>query len=59
MVINLEPKEKELLIDELELNIIPELRAEVSSGGRKVFRDALKKDEEVFKELLVKLKMAA
>ncbi len=59
MVIDLNTKERELLISELEKNIIPELRAEVTSGGRKSFRDVLKKDEEVFKGLLEKLKMAA
>jgi hypothetical protein len=59
MIIDLNPKEKELLITELEKNIIPELRGEITSGGRKAFRDVLKKDEEVFKEILNKLKMAA
>ena len=59
MIIDLKKEERDLLVTELEMNIIPELRAEVSSGGRKAFRDYLKKDEEVFKELLSKLKMAA
>ncbi len=59
MIIDIKPAERDLLITELETNIIPELRAEVTSGGRKSFRDILKKDEEMFKELLNKLKMAA
>ncbi len=59
MIIDIKPAERDLLVTELETNIIPELRAEVTSGGRKAFREILKKDEEMFKDLLNKLKMAA
>ncbi len=59
MIVNLDPKEKDLLVNELEVSIIPDLRIEITSGGRKEFRDMLKKNEEVFKGLLDKLKMAA
>ena len=59
MIVNLDTQEKELLVNELEVSIIPELRGEISSGGRKEYRDILKRDEVVFKSLLNKLKMAA
>jgi hypothetical protein len=59
MIINLDTNEKELLETELEISVIPELRNEIASGGRKELRDSLKKNEEVFKGLLEKLKKAA
>lgn len=59
MVINLDPKERELLVIELEKTIIPELRGEIASGMRKDLREELKRDEEAFKHILEKLKMAA
>lgn len=59
MNINLDKNEKELLETELEISIIPELRNEIASGGRKELRDSLKVNEEVFKGLLEKLKKAA
>lgn len=59
MNINLNLKEKELLVHELEETTIPELRVMIASGMKKELRDELKQDEEVLKGLLEKLKIAA
>ena len=59
MIIDLNLKEKELLVKELENTTIPELRVVIASGMRKASRDELKEDEVVLKNLLEKLKMAA
>jgi hypothetical protein len=59
MVINLDKRELELLIDELEKTTIPQIRELVASGMRKISRDELKEDEAVLKGMLEKLKMAA
>ncbi len=59
MIINLEKRERDLLIDELEETTIPQLRELVASGMRKKSRDELKEDEVVLKGVLEKLKKAA
>jgi len=59
MIIDLNKKEQELLITELEKSTIPELRGLISHGMKKESRDELKADEVVLKELLEKLKKAA
>ena len=59
MNINLEKKERDLLVTELEETTIPQIRELVASGMRKKNRDELKQDEEVLKTLLEKLKKAA
>ena len=59
MVINLEKREVELLVNELEETTIPQLRELVASGMRKKSRDELKEDEVVLKGVLEKLKKAA
>jgi hypothetical protein len=59
MIVDLNPKERDLLVNELEKTIIPELRGEIASGMRKDLREELKKDEEVLKSVLEKLKIAA
>lgn len=59
MNVNLNMKEKDLLITELEKTTIPELRGMIASGMKKELRDELKQDEEVLKGLLEKLKIAA
>ncbi len=59
MNVNLNLKEKELLVNELAETTIPELRGMIASGMKKELRDELKQDEEVLKGLLEKLKMAA
>jgi hypothetical protein len=59
MIVNLEKRERDLLVHELEETTIPQLRELVASGMRKNSRDELKEDEVVFKTLLEKLKLAA
>jgi hypothetical protein len=59
MLINLDKRERDLLVSELEETTIPQLRELVASGMRKENRDELKEDEAVLKTLLEKLKMAA
>jgi hypothetical protein len=59
MIVNLEKRERDLLVQELEETTIPQLRELVASGMRKKSRDELKDDEVVLKTLLEKLKMAA
>ncbi len=59
MIVNLEKKERDLLVTELEKSIIPELRGIIASGLRKDDRDDLKEDEVALKNVLEKLKLAA
>jgi hypothetical protein len=60
MNVNLERKEWELLVAELEGTAIPQIRELIASGSmRKDSRDEMKKDEVVLKTLLEKLKKAA
>ncbi len=60
MNVDLEKKERDLLITELENTTIPQLRELIASGSmRKKGRDEMKQDEEVLKGLLEKLKKAA
>ena len=59
MIINLEKKELDLLITELEKTTIPELRVLIASKMRKKSRDEMKQDEAMLKNVLEKLKMAA
>ena len=59
MIINLEKRERDLLVAELEETTIPQLRELVASGMRKKSRDELKEDEVVLKGVLEKLKKAA
>lgn len=59
MLINLDKKERDLLVTELEETTIPELRVLIASGMRKANRDELKQDEVALKAVLEKLKMAA
>lgn len=59
MLVNLEKKERDLLVTELEKSIIPELRGIIASGLRKDDRDELKEDEVALKHVLEKLKLAA
>lgn len=58
MVVELEPKEIDMLVCELE-SIIPELRGLIASGMRKDLRDDLKKDKFALMEILEKLKISA
>ncbi|HUI44489.1 MAG TPA: hypothetical protein VL122_00690 [Nitrospirota bacterium] len=60
MIIDLDKKERDLLVHELEETTIPQIRELVASGSmRKNSRDELKVDEEVLKNVLEKLKKAA
>jgi hypothetical protein len=59
MIVDLDKRERELLIQELEETTIPHLRELVASGMRKISRDELKEDEVVLKTVLEKLKKAA
>ncbi len=59
MMVDLNMKEKELLISELETTAIPEIRVLIASKMRKNSREVLKQDEVVLKGLLDKLKKAA
>ncbi len=59
MLINLDKKERDLLVTELEETTIPEIRVLIASGMRKANRDELKQDEVALKAVLEKLKMAA
>lgn len=60
MIVNLDVKERDLLVEELETTAIPAVRELVASGSlRKKGRDELKNEEVVLKTLLEKLKKAA
>lgn len=62
MIIDLNKKERDLLVTELEKSIIPEVRGIIVSKirMRKTDRDDLKKEDEAALEtVLEKLKMAA
>ena len=59
MIVNLEKRELDLLVHELEESAIPQIRELVASGMRMKNRDELKEDEAVLKTVLEKLKMAA
>ena len=59
MIVNLEKRERDLLVTELEETTIPQIRELVASGMRKNNRDELKIDEEALKNVLEKLKKAA
>ncbi len=59
MIVNLDTRERDLLVTELEKATIPELRGLIASKPRKKSRDELKQDEMLLKGILEKLKMAA
>ncbi len=60
MIVNLDKKERDLLVEELEHATIPQLRELIASGSmRKKSREELKEDEVVLKAMLEKLKKAA
>jgi len=60
MIVNLEKKELDLLVAELEETAIPQIRELIASGSmRKKSRDELKQDEVMLKTTLEKLKKAA
>ena len=59
MIVNLDKRERDLLVTELEETTIPELRVLIASGLRKDDREELKQDEAALRIVLEKLKMAA
>lgn len=59
MIVNLEKKERDLLVTELEETTIPQIRVLIASGMRMDSRDELKQNEAALKNVLEKLKMAA
>jgi hypothetical protein len=60
MIVNLEKKELDLLVTELEKTAIPQLRELIASGSmRKESRDEMKEEEVMLKTLVEKLKKAA
>ena len=59
MIVNLDKRERDLLVTELEETTIPELRVLIGSGLRMNDREELKQDEAALKTVLEKLKMAA
>jgi len=56
MVVEFNHTERELLISQLEVMILPELRCQIGSRIRKELRDELKKDKVMLTEILEKLK---
>jgi hypothetical protein len=60
MIIDLNMKERDLLVEELEQTTIPQIRELIASGSlRKKGREELKEDEIVLKGMVEKLKKAA
>ncbi len=59
MMVDLNAKERDLLIAELEKTAIPDLRVLIASKPRKISREEMKQDEVILKGLLEKLKKAA
>jgi hypothetical protein len=59
MVVELNHLERDFLINQLEVMILPELRCQIGSGVRKELRDELKKEKAALVEILQKLKSAA
>jgi hypothetical protein len=57
MVIELNIQERNFLIDQLEVMILPELRCQIGSGIRKELRDDLKKEKEILVNIIEKLKI--
>jgi len=58
MVVELNYKERDLLVTQLEVMIIPELRCEIASGMPKELRDELKREKIVLTHIVEKLKNA-
>ena len=56
MVVELTVQERNLLINQLEDMILPELRCQIGSGIRKDLRDVLKKEKETLINIVEKLK---
>jgi len=59
MIIELNDKERDLLVQQIEVMILPELRCQIGSRVRKELRDEMKHEKVVLTQILVKLKGAA
>lgn len=60
MIVDLDKKERDLIVEELERTAIPQIRELIASGSlRKKSREELKEEEVVLKGLLEKFKKAA
>jgi hypothetical protein len=60
MIINLDKKERDLIVEELEHTALPQIRELIASGSmRKKSRDEMKADENELNMLIEKLKKAA
>ncbi len=57
MNLQLTDKERDALVAVLS-DYLPELRGEIASGGKHTFKEDLKTEESVLKEILGKLKAA-
>jgi len=58
MVVELNHRERDLLVTQLEVMIIPELRCEIASGMPKELRDELKREKATLTQIVEKLKTA-
>ena len=56
MMLEINEQEKELLISQLEIMVLPELRCQIGSRVRKEIRDDLKKDKSTLVSIVEKLK---
>jgi len=59
MMIELNDNERELLVHQIEVMILPELRCQIGSRVRKELRDEMKQEKVVLTQILEKLKGAA
>jgi len=58
MKVELNEQEKELLISEIEVKVLPELRCQIGSRVRKEIRDDLKQDKIALVSIVERLKAA-
>ena len=59
MIVELDQQEKDLLISEIEVMVLPELRCQIGSRVRKEIRDDLKKDKDSLISIVKRLKAAS
>ncbi|HUK99998.1 MAG TPA: hypothetical protein VLX29_04005 [Nitrospirota bacterium] len=56
MMLVLNEQEKELLISEIEVKVLPDLRCQIGSRVPKEIRDDLKRDKDILLRIVEKLK---
>jgi len=59
MIVELDQQEKDLLISEIEVMVLPELRCQIGSRVPKEIRDDLKKDKDSLISIVERLKAAS